>query len=80
MALDVLITTDRISKDPVGREFIAHVERGTQDLGLDDAVLYYDFPILSDYETVAHRPDALLASRRHGVLAVRFVDGLDIAR
>src|SRR5713226_7079551 len=80
MALDILITTDRISKDPIGREFIEHLERDAQGLGLDDAALYYDFPIFSDYETVSHRPDALLASRRHGVVAIRFVDGSDFTQ
>lgn len=80
MALDILITTDRISKDPIGREFIEHLERDAQGLGLDDAALYYDFPIFSDYETVPHKPDALLASRRHGVVAIRFVDGSDRVR
>jgi superfamily I DNA and RNA helicase len=80
LALDILITTDRISKDPIGRDFIDHLQRGAQGLALDDAALYYDFPIFSDYETVAHKPDVLLASRRHGLLAIRFVDGLEASQ
>ena len=73
MALDVLITTDRISKDPIGREFIEHVDRDAQSLGLDDAALYYDFPIFSDYETVPHRPDssACLSETRYRSHPVR---------
>src|SRR3954447_4444722 len=77
MALDVLITTNRIARDPIARELISHLESRARALGLDDGALYYDFPTYSDYETVAHKPDALLVSRRHGLLAVRFVNGAD---
>jgi superfamily I DNA and RNA helicase len=80
MALDVLITTDRVGRDPIGRDFIDHIRRGAHRLGLDDGALYYDFPTYSDYETVAHKPDALLLSRRHGIVAVRFVNGDDAAQ
>src|ERR1700689_1705847 len=54
MPLDVLITTDRILSDPVGRWLINHLQSNAQTLGIDDAALYYDFPTYSDYETVAH--------------------------
>jgi superfamily I DNA and RNA helicase len=77
MPLDVLITTDRISHDPEGREFVELIQREAQQFGLDDAALYYDFPTYSDYETVSHKPDALIVSRSHGVVAIRFVNGAD---
>lgn len=73
MPLDFVITTERISHDPIGREFVEHLQQKSGELGLDDGVLYYDFPTYSDYETVAHKPDALLLSGKHGVLAIRFV-------
>jgi superfamily I DNA and RNA helicase len=80
MAIDLLVTTERIKQDPTGREFIKHIQDSAARLGLDDAVLYYDFPTYSDYETVTHKPDALLVSRRHGILAIRFIDGGDGGR
>jgi len=78
VAIDVLITTTRIAHDPVGRELIDHLQQHASSLQLDGAALYYDFPIYSDYETVAHKPDALILSPRHGVVALRFVksDGI----
>ena len=79
MPLDVLITTDRLTQDPIGRDFIEHARQEASRLGLEDGALYYDFPTYSDYETVAHKPDALLLSRRHGIIAVRFVNGGDSA-
>src|SRR4051794_15253542 len=77
MALDVLITTDRISGDPVGRDFIDYCQRESARLGFDKGALYYDFPTYADYETIAHKPDALIISRIHGILAVRFVADAD---
>jgi len=72
LALDVLITTNRITNDPTGRSFLEHLRAQSDAWGLDDGVYYYDFPTYSDYETVAHKPDALVVSRTAGILAVRF--------
>ena len=73
MPLDIIITTDRIAKDPVGREMVQHLRENARLLHLDDAVLYYDFPTYADYETVVHKPDFLLLSRRYGIAAVRIL-------
>src|ERR1700722_5196544 len=73
MPLDVIITTDRIRRDPVGRDPVQHLQRNAERLRIYDAVLYYDFPTYADYETVVHKPDSLLLSRRYGVIAVRIV-------
>lgn len=78
MALDILITTNRIAGDPAARSLIDHIKKRAGHLGLEDAALYYDFPTYADYETVAHKPDALLVSPSHGILAIKFVrDGED---
>src|SRR5258708_2211946 len=75
--LDVVITSDRLRQDPSGREFVEYLQTEGDRLGLGRAVLYYDFPTYSDYETVSHKPDALLLSQEHGIVAIRFVDGND---
>lgn len=80
MAIDILVTTDRINEDPLGREFISYLNDNSERLGMSGAALYYDFPTYSDYETVTYKPDALLVSPIHGVMAVRFVDGNSVAR
>lgn len=75
MAIDILITTDRIASDPVGRDFVAYLRENQEQLLLTDGVVYYDFPTYADYETVAHKPDALIVSRHGGIFAVRFTNG-----
>lgn len=71
--LDVLVTTNRISQDPDGRDLISYLRNNSEPLGINDGALYYDFPTYSDYDTVAHKPDALLVSKLHGILAIRFL-------
>ncbi len=73
MTIDVLVTTNRIAQDPIARDFIEYLRNNSARLGLDEAAIYYDFPTYADYETVAHKPDALLVSPLHGILALKFV-------
>ncbi|MDR7380416.1 superfamily I DNA and RNA helicase [Rhodoferax ferrireducens] len=80
MPLDILVTTDRLSEDPIGRDFINHLQSNATSLQLDNAALYYDFPTYSDYETVTHKPDALLLSPIHGIIALRFLNGQNTER
>ena len=80
MDIDILVTSDRINNDPLARDFISYVKGAHQELGLEEAVLYYDFPSYSDYETVTHKPDALLLSRSHGIIALRFVSASQAER
>jgi len=73
MAIDILVTTDRINIDPDGRGFIDYVQQHTDYLCLEKSALYYDFPTYADYETISHKPDILIASKSHGVIAIRFI-------
>jgi len=78
MALEILVTTNRINRDPAGRDLVAFLAENDARLGLADAVLYYDFPTYADYEAVAYKPDALLLSPAHGVVAIRI--GIEATR
>lgn len=71
--MDILVTTDRLSADPDARNFLEHIRLNSERLDLEAAAIYYDFPTYSDYETVTHKPDILIASPNHGVIALRFV-------
>lgn len=47
---------------------VDYLREQERDLGLLDAVLYYDFPLFRDTENELHRSYLLLASRSHGVV------------
>jgi superfamily I DNA and RNA helicase len=74
MSLEIVVTTERWKNDPSSRSFVDFIDEKQQQLGLADAVLYYDFPAYVDYETATSRPDVLILSPRHGFTAVRFID------
>lgn len=73
MAIEIVVTTDRFRTDPASRDFVEHVRSRQDDLGLSQAVLYYDFPAYVDYDAEVNRPDILLFSPSHGFFAIRFV-------
>ena len=72
MALDILVTTDRLKTDPVGRSLVEYVRDQATSLRLDKATMYYDFPTYADYETVTYKPDVLVLSMLHGIVPIRF--------
>jgi superfamily I DNA and RNA helicase len=74
MALDIVITSDRLQTDPGSRALIEYLRDHEAALGIEAGVLWYDFPVFSDYDTVSHRPDVLVFSPRHGFVVVRFAD------
>ncbi|MCE1087820.1 ATP-binding domain-containing protein [Pseudomonas monteilii] len=80
MEIEILVTSDRIGSDPLARDIISLLKTNYADLNLEGAVLYYDFPSYSDYETITHKPDALLLSPQHGIIAFRFVSASQAER
>ena len=74
MALDIVITTSRWRNDPTSRSLVSYLAEHQGDLGLSDAVVYYDFPAYADYEASVFRPDLLLLSPSHGFVAIRTFD------
>lgn len=74
MSLEIVVTTERWKNDPASRSFVEFIREKQAELGLQNAVLYYDFPAYVDYETATSRPDVLILSPNHGFIAVRFID------
>jgi superfamily I DNA and RNA helicase len=74
MALDIVITTSRWRNDPTSRSLVEFLTKHQGELGLPEAVLYYDFPAYADYEASVFRPDLLLLSPAHGFVAIRTFD------
>ena len=74
MALEVVVTTNRWKNDPASRELVEFLQSKQELLGLENSILYYDFPSYSDYEAAIFRPDILLFGPKFGFVAVRFYD------
>ncbi len=70
---ETIVTSDRITKDPDGRQLIEYLYEESEDLRLSDALIYYDFPTYNDYESRTLKPDVLIFSPVHGIVAMRLV-------
>ncbi len=74
MTLEIVVTTSRWKNDPTSRGLVGYLQEHQVDMGLTDAVVYYDFPAYVDYEASVFRPDVLILSPSHGFIAVRTLD------
>ncbi len=71
MTIDIISTTDRLSRDPVARRLVEHLEKNAASLQLEQSAIYSDFPVYTDNEGTAYGPDLLLVSPSHGVIPIR---------
>ena len=72
--MEVNITGSLIERDPLASELIDFLSQRVDELSLEEAELYYDFPILKDLEGAVIRSRILLVSRRHGVISIDISD------
>lgn len=69
--MKIVVTTNRWRNDPASRELVDFLNANAAEMGLEEAVLYYDFPAYADYEASVWRPDLLLFSPEKGFFAIR---------
>jgi superfamily I DNA and RNA helicase len=64
-------TTDRqLRTDNAALNLVELLDAHADDLGLTDAQLYFEFPILKDLEGVVVISKVLIVSREHGIVAI----------
>ena len=72
--MEVNITGRLIERDPLASDLIDFLTGNAYELSLDEAELYYDFPIMKDVEGSVIISKMLLVSRRHGVILIDISD------
>lgn len=80
MAVDILVTTERLQDDPLGRDLIESLKDSESAISSSPSALYYDFPVYSDYDGADHKPDVLVLSRSCGILAIRVITATQVER
>ena len=66
--MDKRIASPRIRTDHAARSLIQNLEALERELGIAEAVVYYDFPIFRDESDKLYKPQVVLASRSHGIV------------
>jgi len=72
--MEKLISTKRYLSDPIARSLLEAFDTRSSEMSLSEAVFYYDFPSFRDYEDDTCRPNALVLSPNHGIIALNFCD------
>ena len=80
MTIDILVTSERLRDDPLGRDLIESIKTADAPISNFDSALYYDFPIYSDYEGADHKPDILILTKNCGILAIKLVTAVQVGR
>lgn len=80
MTIDILVTSERLQEDPLGRDLIDNLKRTKTAIGNFNAGLYYDFPVYSDYDGVDHKPDILVLTKNCGIIAIKLISTVQVER
>jgi len=65
-----IIGTDKFVGDDKAREVVEYLYDNRSGLCLNDAILYYKFPAIGDYENEVTRPFIVVLSSYHGIVIV----------
>jgi superfamily I DNA and RNA helicase len=71
------INLEGSSSDLVASELIDHLRANEDALGLTQAQMYFDFPLYKDEDGKAIAASVLVASSRHGVIAIQTLGATD---
>lgn len=67
-SMDLIVSTDKYYSDEISKELVDYLN--SEKLNLDNAVVYYEYPIYMDIEEQALSPKILLISPTIGVLVL----------
>ncbi|EON18470.1 hypothetical protein C265_17292 [Cupriavidus sp. GA3-3] len=71
--MEKLISSASLKTDQLAQQLIEHLETNEQRLGLENAILYYGFPLFRDYDYEIFRPTVLLLDKVQGITAIKIV-------
>lgn len=73
MTMETVITSKLFESLPLAKLVVEHLKANSEELGLDQAIVYFGFPKFYGYESdVMKTSDLVILSEQHGILALRF--------
>ncbi|HEY3301407.1 MAG TPA: ATP-binding domain-containing protein [Methylophilaceae bacterium] len=79
--MEKVVSSTRLKTDPVCRSIITYLGDKSNVIGLDNAILYYDFPLFRDYDDELYQPSLLILDAILGVVVISVSEtAFDIAR
>jgi superfamily I DNA and RNA helicase len=71
--METVVASARLKSDPDSNVLIRRLKDRQVDFAISEAVIYYDFPTFRDYEDDSFRPDVMVLSKNHGVIAFKLI-------
>ncbi|MBU1312050.1 MAG: ATP-binding domain-containing protein [Gammaproteobacteria bacterium] len=71
--MEKIIATE-ITPHGLDNQIILHLEQIKNDLGIEESVLYYGFPVFKDYEDYSIKSKIALLSKNHGLILIQTTD------
>lgn len=68
MGLEFNVNVNKLQKDPSSLALVDLIKEHQSDLGLSDAILYYEFPFYWDDNNSIIAADVLIVSKIHGII------------
>jgi superfamily I DNA and RNA helicase len=68
--MQTIIASPRFNSDGTSRSIVAFLQ-GSEFSEDEDFLIYYDYPIYSDYDRILYKPDLCIWAKRYGFFAVR---------
>jgi len=75
--MEVYTTGKHLASDVVSSTLIHYLEEHEKKLNLNEAQIYYDFPLYKDFDGEVVISKVLIVSRRHGVIAIGTLDAVN---
>ena len=72
--MEKVVSSARLKNDPIGRLLLDELQASALDLQLENAVLYYDFPLFRDYEEELYQPAVFILHPQKGVVVISIPD------
>jgi superfamily I DNA and RNA helicase len=74
--MQTIISSPRFNSDGASRSIVNFLQQSPSFAGDDHFVIYYDYPIYSDYERTLYKPDLCIWTQRYGFFAIRVFSGV----
>jgi superfamily I DNA and RNA helicase len=75
--MEINIDERRLRSDPCAAEIIELLKTNIEEIGLESAQIYYNFPILKDADDNIIIAKMLIISKRHGVIIINIITSND---
>lgn len=70
--LEIIIPDSKFNNNPEAIQFIEFLKENADDLKLNEATVYYNYPLFREFDEETHAPSFFIVSPYHGIIIINF--------